>query len=56
MKKKKKKKVKVLETKSSMVGPGAGGRGEMESCHSGVIVSILQDEKLLEICCTTVCI
>ena len=49
--------VKLLENRLVLPGAEEGGR---DSCFlmdiNGYRISVLQDEKVLEICCTTLCI
>ena len=44
---------KLLETESGMVAAGGWGKETWELLSNGDRVSDLQDEKFLEICCTT---
>ena len=46
--------VKFIEIESKMVVAKSQGRGDGEWFFNGYRVSVLQDEKVLEICCTTV--
>lgn len=46
--------VKTVETENRAEATEAGRRGEGKLVCSGYRVSELQDEKVLEICCTTV--
>jgi hypothetical protein len=45
--------VKLIEAKTGMIIPRDWGENEMRSCFNGYKVCVLQDEMVLEICCTT---